>query len=107
MNKELNLMGLAKRAGKIIPGTDNVCEGMAKRKIYLVYISLSASDLTKDKMDKKCFFYHVPVVVEYNTEQLDKALGMHNSKVIGIADQGFAKALLSLRTNQKVNIENK
>lgn len=57
------------------------------------FVATDASDATYDKIDKKAYFYQVPIINKYSTEELSKALGIEVIKIIGISDLGFAKAL--------------
>ena len=93
MNKVLNLLGLARRAGKVILGTDSVIKFLPTKQIKLIFVATDASDATYDKIDKKAYFYQVPIINKYSTEELSKALGIEVIKIIGISDLGFAKAL--------------
>ena len=89
MNKVLNLLGLARRAGKVILGTDSVIKVLPTKQIKLIFVATDASDATY----KKAYFYQVPIINKYSTEELSKALGIEVIKIIGISDLGFAKAL--------------
>ena len=93
MNKVLNLLGIARRAGKLIMGTDSLIKVLPSKKIKLIFIAKDASLATIDKIDKKAYFYQVPVVNKFTTEELSKALGVGSIKIIGIADDGFAKSM--------------
>ena len=96
MDKILSLCGLARRARKVITGTDAVIDFMSKGKVNLIFVASDASDATKDKMDKKCFFYHVNIIDKYTSLEIDQAIGTNNSKVIGIIDKGFASEINKL-----------
>lgn len=94
MDKVLNLLGIAKRAGKLVMGTDSVLSIFPSKKIKLLFIASDASDATRDKFDKKAFFYQVSVVNKYTTSELSASLGVAQIKLIGVIDQGFAEALI-------------
>lgn len=93
MNKVLNLLGIARRAGKLVMGTDSITKVLPSKKIKLIFVASDASLATVDKIDKKAYFYQVPVVNRYSTEELSKALGVGSIKIIGIVDDGFAKSM--------------
>ena len=88
----LNLLGLAKRAGKIVSGEDSVLISLQKKKAKLVFVASDASLQTIDKFDKKCFFYNVKMIKGFNSEEISNAIGQ-NRKVISLIDEGFAKAI--------------
>lgn len=95
MNKVHNYLGLARRAGKTVLGTDAVLKNLNKKQTYIIFVANDASDATIDKVEKKGFFYKIPVIKKYSTDELSKALGTNNQKVVCINDQGFTKAILS------------
>lgn len=90
--KILNLLGLAKKAGKMVTGEDGVILGLQKKEVKIVFVAKDASDQTKDKFDKKCFFYKVDCVFDLSCEEISNAIGS-DRKVIGITDAGFTKAI--------------
>lgn len=94
MNKVFNYLGLAKRAGKLVMGTDAVLKNLNKNHTYLIVLAIDASIATIDKVEKKAFYYKIPVIKKYSTEELAKALGCTNPKIIGLNDKGFTKAIL-------------
>ena len=95
MNKILNLLGLAQRAGFIVTGEDNVTNALQKQKLKIVFVAKDASMNTIDKFVKKCYFYKVECNLDYSAEELSSALGKPR-KVIGLNDQGFYEALEKL-----------
>lgn len=94
MNKILNLLGLAKKARKLVLGTDTSVAMLKSNKLTLLVIANDALDSTYDKLEKKAYFYQVPVMYKFTTEELSNALGVNQVKVIGITDAGFASAIL-------------
>lgn len=95
MNKILNYLGIAKKAGYLIAGTDVVTAGLGK-KVKLVIVAKDASDATKDKLDKKCYYYHTKLIIDFSTEEIAQAIGTKNPKVIAIIDSGVAKQIMSI-----------
>ena len=92
------MLGLAMRAGKVIVGTEQVCIGLAKKKIHLVLVSSEASEGTKKKIRFKCEFYKVhSLEVNICTEELGRLLGKtYGPAAVAIADENFANAILPL-----------
>ena len=93
-NKILNLLGLANKAGKIISGDEKVTKSL--KDIFLVFVASDVSLRTKDKYEKKCFYYNVRCDFSFTSNELEKALGK-SRKIIGISDKGFALAFEKLR----------
>ena len=81
MKKILNYLGIARRAGFLISGTDAVIASLEK-KAKLVIVATDASDATKDKISRKCFYYKVNILQEFNTEELAIAVGQNNPKIL-------------------------
>lgn len=90
--KVLDLLGLAKKAGKMITGEDGVILGLQKRSIKIVFVAKDASAQTIERFDKKCFFYKVDCITDFTCEEISNAIGS-NRTVIGITDAGFTKAI--------------
>ena len=102
MTKLLNMIGLAKRAGKISTGTF-ICEKMIKsRAAKLVVLAGDASDNTKKTILDGCKFYGVEVIETSDMDSLGHAVGADALRaVISINDNNFAKAILDIYLNRK------
>lgn len=95
MDKVESYLGLAKRAGYIVAGTDAVLKNLNKGQIKLIFLASDSSFATIDKVEKKAFFYHIPIIKKYSTDMIAKSLGLSNPKVIGLTDKGFTKAIIT------------
>ncbi len=94
----IGMLGLARRAGKTVLGTDMICEKMrAKRKPVLVLVSHTASDATRERLTKKCVFYNIPYhLVEISTEELGRLMGKSGAiAAVALIDEGFARELIA------------
>ena len=98
MHKVLKLLGLAKRAGKLVVGTDAVISKLQANKLDLIFVASDASIATIDKIEKKAFYYNVEIIKSFTSDELSDAIGSNNNKVLGIADLGFSKAMLKHHT---------
>ena len=94
MTKVLNYLGLAKRAGKLVQGTDAVLKNLRSKQTNMMFVASDASDATREKVNKKGMFYNIPVIENFSTDELSKSLGEQNIKVIAINDIGFTKAIM-------------
>lgn len=88
------------RAGKIIIGTEFVCDSMAKRgakRPKLVLITSTASEGTRDKIIHKAEFYGVEVrETDITGDELGSLLGkLYAPAAIAISDEGFANEIKS------------
>jgi ribosomal protein L7Ae-like RNA K-turn-binding protein len=90
--KLLNLLGLAFRARMVITGEKEVLNAVKTDKAKLVFIASDASDKTKDRFDKKCFFHHVVVNYDLHSDDIMHALGKSLCKILTITDEGFKLA---------------
>ena len=90
------MLGLAMRAGKVVAGTEMVCQCLSKiGRVKLVLISDEASESTRKKLMVKCEFYGVKAVtVSIDTAELGRLIGKtYGPACVGITDEGFAKEL--------------
>ncbi len=95
------MLGLARRAGKVIIGTELICRAMPKRgngSIRLVIISDKASEATRKKLAVKSDFYGITYIeVSIDTEELGRMLGKTFAPAAAaVTDDGFAKELIKL-----------
>ncbi len=93
----IGMLGLAKRAGKTVHGTEMICEQMrAKKKPVLVFVSQYASDGTRKRLKTKSIFYNIPLYeIDLTTEVLGHLLtGGGLTAAVAITDEGLAQRLL-------------
>ena len=91
--KLYGLLGLAKKAGKIVAGTDACLEAIEKKNIYIILLAKDASERTKNLFYKKGKQFSIMVVDILSMEELSKAIGKQNKVVIGVKEKGFAQAI--------------
>ena len=94
-DKFLNLLGMARRGGKLSLGHDAAISSIVKNKAKLCIISSEGSDRLKNEMTHACSFQNknIPVIItKYETLTLSKAIGS-KAAVMTVDDEGFAKAL--------------
>ena len=95
----LGMIGLCRRAGGMICGSDLVCgELSSKRPPYLVLVSGSASDSTRSKISGKCFHYGIEcITLPFTTDELAQAIGKSASiAAVGILDERFSARIKEL-----------
>ncbi len=89
-----NLIGLAKRAGKIQSGEYCTEKSVKSGKAKLVLIAADASAGTRKKFRNMTDFYHV-AAVEYSTkEELGSCIGAQLRSCVAVEDEGFAGSML-------------
>lgn len=95
MNKRsLNYLGIAKRSGNLICGTDMVIKSLPAGNIKVILLANDASSNTKDKIIKKAFYYQIQVCEVFDSYELSKAIGKDHVMVMAIVDEGLKKAFL-------------
>ena len=105
-HKICGLLGLCKKAGKMITGTDMVLEAVRslKRKPCLVLLANDASANTLKKVSNCCSHYSAKLVtLPIDGETLAKCVGKTGAiALVGINDEGFAGAIgAQLSTNSE------
>ena len=63
MNKFFSLLGLCKRAGKLVAGEVAAEQAVRKKQAYLLILAQDASKNTKKKFTNKCKHYDVPILI--------------------------------------------
>ncbi len=100
-SKLSGMIGLCRKAGKVVCGTELVCLALRKSpKPCLVLVSDSASAGTKKKIRCKAEFYSVPLLeIPLSTALLATAVGKTGeTAAIAITDANFAKAITDVAT---------
>lgn len=90
MKNILNMLGLAKRAGKIICGTRLCEEAVKKRKAMLVIIASDASEATKKEIKDCCSYYKTEYIEIGTRESIGNILGTGNCAAAAVTDKNFA-----------------
>lgn len=98
LEKFLGMLGLARRAGKVIIGTAEVCLSMPRGRTALVIVSDEASAATKKRLTTKCDFYGIKkITVSIGMSELARRLGKTTTPAcVAVTDDGFAAQLIKL-----------
>lgn len=91
MNKTLNLLGLAFRARQVVLGEELVIKAMAATPGGIVFLASDAGGNIRKKIINKSETYNYTVVNEYDSNQLSKAIGKVNRRLVLVSDKGFVK----------------
>ncbi len=108
-----NILGLCRRAGRLVIGTELVCLAMAKKpRPCLIVIAEDASEKTLKKLKTKAEFYSIPhKIVPVSTEQLGHAIGkMSNIAGCAITEPNLAGRLCTVNSigkDSSVNAEDR
>lgn len=94
-SKVLSMLGLCRRAGAIVIGTDLVTKSLPSGKVRLVIYACDASANTEKKITDKCKFYNVRCIKStYNGDEIAHAIGKQSIvSVVGVTDENFSQEL--------------
>ena len=101
MDKWLNNLGLAKRAGKVVISI-KLEESIKTNKAALVIIASDAAKNSYKKWIDKCNFYKTNYLIIGTKQELAYAIGKEQVSAIGITDINLAK-LISLKIKEGEN----
>lgn len=86
-------LGLARRAGRIIPGYRSCVSAVKAGKIRFLIVAEDSSENTKDKFSSLCKNRRVPMAVYGTAAELSAAAGYHGIGIYGITDSNFADVM--------------
>ena len=94
-NKTENILGLAKKAGAIISGTELVIESVRKKRACHIFICSDASPGTLKKLSDKAEFYRVPVTkLDLTMSELAHCVGLSRlTAAVSLTNKNFLKLL--------------
>jgi ribosomal protein L7Ae-like RNA K-turn-binding protein len=85
------MLGLAARAGAILPGTDRVREAARGEGLHFALVANDASDNSLDKLLPLLNARQIPYTVRFDRTTLGGAVGKAPLSAIGITDIKLAK----------------
>ena len=94
-----NYLGLARKAGLVISGSDKVLEKIKTKAVKLVLISSDASSNTIKKFSDKAKYYLVDYLIIDNNILL-KVYKENPPKVIGVLDLGLASKIRAIKGDE-------
>ena len=101
MDKWLNNLGLARKAGKVVVSI-KLEENIKTKKVELVIIASDAAKNSYKKWIDKCNFYKVDYLIKGTKKELAYAIGKEQVSAIGITDINLAK-LISVKIKEGEN----
>lgn len=96
--KFLSMLGLSRRAGAVIIGTDLVTKSLPSKNVKVVFYSADSSANTEKRITDKCSFYEVKCVkIDTESSKIGKMLGKEAGVcVLGVTSDSFANQLILL-----------
>lgn len=97
IKKLLTTIGLCAKAGRLVFGTDQICEALrnGKRAPIMVVEASDTSDNTHKRITDRCTYYSVRHIrIEADAATLGAAVGKSSAiSAVGITDEGFCRAI--------------
>ncbi|HHT44556.1 MAG TPA: L7Ae/L30e/S12e/Gadd45 family protein [Fastidiosipila sp.] len=91
----LSHLGLARRAGKILIGQDQLQDGKHRDDLFLIVMTEDAGSTVRRKTEALSERRQIPLLVAFDRDELGRALGVGRCSIVGIIDKGFADALIN------------
>jgi ribosomal protein L7Ae-like RNA K-turn-binding protein len=88
------LLGLARRAGAVVPGTDATRRSIRRGEARLVLMARDASGVQMDKIKKTLVKRPIPHAVLGDRSTLGAAIGKGPTSAIAVTDESLANRLL-------------
>jgi len=92
------MLGLAARAGAVLPGTDRVREAARGDGLFFVFVANDASDNAQDKVVPLLQSRQIPFAVVFDRDALGAAVGRAGISALGITDRKLASRVKELVT---------
>lgn len=87
------IIGLAKRAGALAVGTEQVIEAVRKGKAHLVLVASDVSENTAKRLRDKASFRNVPLeVLPLDMGALGHLIGKDHAAAVALMQEGFVRS---------------
>ncbi len=96
MNRVIQLIGLAMRAGKVVSGEELVLREIRSGRARLVVLATDAAKNSEKKITDKCSTYNVPILRYGTRQELGNAIGKAERVVLAVTESGFARSIQNL-----------
>jgi ribosomal protein L7Ae-like RNA K-turn-binding protein len=94
--KSLAMLGMATRAGALVPGTERVREAARSGTLQFAVIADDASDNSRGKLLPLLEARGIPFVVRFDRSELGAAVGRAPLGAVGVLDRTLAARLRAL-----------
>lgn len=94
--RALRLLGLSRRARRVVAGMDIVLAGLATGEVVLLLVAGDAADGSAEKAIRRAKTAGIPWVTLGDRAQLGHCFGKASCAIAGLTDEGFASAILKL-----------
>ena len=97
MDRFLQLLSLATKAGTVVSGGFAVEQSIKKGEAQLVIIASDASENTKKHFNDMCIYRDIPILIRSDRSQLGRYTGKQERASVSVTDRGFAEKLISIK----------
>lgn len=97
----LRLLGLAARAGSVVPGTERAREAVRSGEAKLVLVAADASQNSREKILPLLEAKRVPYIVRFDRDDLGAAIGKAPLSAIAITGAQLAERLRQILGNDR------
>ncbi|MBR5539551.1 MAG: ribosomal L7Ae/L30e/S12e/Gadd45 family protein [Clostridia bacterium] len=96
--RALSMIGMCKKAGRLISGVPLVCDAVREGRAYLTLYASGASVNSVKRITDKCASYDAKIAaIDVTPEELGKAIGKVGAvAAVCTTDRGFAEAILKI-----------
>lgn len=94
--RALGLLGMATRAGAVVPGTERVREAARAGTLRLAVVASDASDNSRGKLLPLLIARGISHVIRFERNELGAAVGRGPLSAVGVVDAALAARLLTL-----------
>ena len=95
-NKILSLLGLCRRAGKLVMGHDPVLKAIKENKAQITLFASDYSDNSKKEIERVCQLHDAALLtLPFSKDDLGNCVG-HYRGVVAVTDKGFSDKLREL-----------
>ncbi|CAN5837748.1 ribosomal L7Ae/L30e/S12e/Gadd45 family protein [soil metagenome] len=95
-DRTLSLLGMATRAGAVVPGTERVREAARNGTLRFALIAVDTSGNSRGKLLPLLEARGIPHVIRFDRAELGAAIGRAPVGAVGVLDAALAKRLRAL-----------
>jgi len=88
-------IGLGRKSGKLICGTDAVCDGIRDGNVIVAICAADASDNSKKRINNCAAYYNKELILldGITTDELGTAIGKSSVACVGVTDENIVKLI--------------
>ncbi|MFR2534296.1 MAG: L7Ae/L30e/S12e/Gadd45 family ribosomal protein [Clostridia bacterium] len=100
INKKIGgLLGLARKAGKVVFGTEGTMEAIRRKQVKLIIVAQDAAPRTKKNFMQIAEQMQIPISIYGTIEELSNCIGQQNKAILGIKEIHFSEEIIKIMNN--------